>query len=643
MPVLHHVLLVVAVLALGAAGLRVASLAAPRGLERVIAAAALAFAAAVVEALLLGLAGLGGTSPALAAAAALTWLAARRVPAPELRPLDELRAWWAALPLAPRLTAGALAGVWAVCQAWLLRHPTLGFDSVIYHLSEAVVWVGSGHPGATDAVIRTLPVTSYPITDEVFASWSMGLAHSFVPVSFLVPAQIVLLGLSATCGLRALRVPALPRALATAALVCLPAVIAWQSNGALTDPAALAWLVACAALCAAARERPLLLAPAIVAGGLAIGTKTTTAILTAAVLGWALWTLRARLGPLWRPLALATVLAVGAGGVWYLRNLVDHGSPLWPFVAAPWGDRLPRATGTVNDSFAQHPRETIKAVGDLYTSRFLGGIVLLAAGVASPLLAWRRRAVWAASAAVAVSFLAWAQAPFTGVPPEGVRISEGVFSTTRYLAPTVAAAVLALALAGSGRGARARIAQLALAAGIVIQLVQSFRLGWPAMPSALTPLAGAAAGVALAATVHVATGRATPRPAGGLRHALVAAALVFGALLAVPAGGYLRRQAESRIFAHGVSGWLAHRREDSRPVWSTPLVVATLAGDHLSRRMRLITRGEGCAEVRAHARRGYVVVYVARLPQPAGPRLANCLPRPPSFADDAFRAWAPAS
>jgi hypothetical protein len=121
------------------------------------------------------------------------------------------------------------------------------------------------------------------------------------------------------------------------------------------------------------------------------------------------------------------------------------------------------------------------------------------------------------------------------------------------------------------------------------------------------------------------------------------AAVAFGALLAVPASGYLRRHAESRIFAHGVSGWMAHRREDSRPVWSTPLVVATLTGDHLRRRLRPIPGGEGCAEVRAHARRGYVVVYVGPLPQPAGPRLANCIPRPPSYADDAFRAWAPAS
>ena len=72
--------------------------------------------------------------------------------------------WWGALPPGGRLAAGALAGAWLVWQAWLLRFPTLGFDTVLYHLSEAAVWAGNGHTGETDVVIRRLPVTNYPIT-----------------------------------------------------------------------------------------------------------------------------------------------------------------------------------------------------------------------------------------------------------------------------------------------------------------------------------------------------------------------------------------------------------------------------------------------------------------------------------------------
>src|SRR5207302_1136590 len=98
-------------------------------------------------------------------------------------------------------------------------------------------------------------------------------------------------------GLRALRVPPLVAGLALGALCTNPWLLAWQSNGGMTDPPALAWLVACAALCALARERPVLLAPAIVAAGLSVGSKTTTLPLAALVLTLGLWGVRGRLGP----------------------------------------------------------------------------------------------------------------------------------------------------------------------------------------------------------------------------------------------------------------------------------------------------------------------------------------------------------
>ena len=280
-------------------------------------------------------------------------------------------------------------------------------------------------------------------------------------------------------------------------------------------------------------------------------------------------------GGRWRPPRCS---AVGCGGVWYLRNLFEHGSPLWPFVETPWGTPLPPRDGVGQRQLRAHsPRETIEVVGDLYLSRFLGGIVLLAGRPASRRCSRGAAALcWIASAAAVVSFLIWARAPFTGVPPVEVRIPEGVFSTTRYLAPAVAAAIVALALAGSGRGWRARVAQLLLAAGLGIELVQAFRLGFPAMPSPLTPLAGAVAR-ALAAVVGRRCSRGAPasRPRLGARPALVAAALAVGALLAVPASGYLDAATPQRgVFASGLSGWMARQPDDARPVASAPLVVA---------------------------------------------------------------------
>jgi hypothetical protein len=644
--VLHHVLLAAATVALGAAGLRAASAAAPRGLERALAAAALAFATAVGEALLLGLAGVGANTWALAAAAFVTWLGARLAfPAPAVTVTADLSAWWNRLPGSRRVLAGALAGAWLAWVVWLLRHPSLGFDTVLYHLSEAAVWSASGHPGSVELILRGLPVTNYPITDEVFLTWTMGLSRSLVTASLLVPAQVLLLGAAAWCALRSLRLPGLAAGLGVAAVVSLPSVIAWQSNGAAPDPAALAWLVCCAALVSASRARPLLLPCAVVAAGLAIGTKTTTGPLVVVLLAVGLWIHRSRLPALWRPLALAVVLALGSGGVWYLRNLFDHGSPLWPFIAAPWGDALPPAVQAANDSFLSRPRETLDAVGDLYLQRFLGGIVLLAGAFVAPLLV-RRRAVLIASLVAFGSFVLWVQAPFTGVPPTFIRIIEGTFSTTRYLMPGLAASVLALSLAagaGGGRGVGARVAQVVLAAAGTINLVQAFRLGFPPMPSALTALAGAALGAVVAGVEHY-LGPRRPRLSLGrwVRPALVAGALGVGALLALPASGYVGRHVSTHAFASGLSGWLNARPDDGRPVSSAPIVVGPLTGDRLRRPLRPIPLGAGCAEMRRRARDGYVVLYVSPPADPGILALARCLaPRAPDYADRQFKAWAP--
>jgi hypothetical protein len=644
-------LLAGAVLALGAAALRVASLVAPSGIERVLAAAAVAVATAVVETLALGLAGLAGESWLLAGAAVLTWLGSMRLPRPELPPGAELRRWWTALPFARRVVAGALVGLVVVWQAWLLRYATLGFDAVLYHLAEAIVWIGSGHAAEVAPVMQRLPVTNYPVTDEVLLTWGTSIARSYVAASLIVPAQIVLLALAAWAGLRRLLVPRALAGLGVAAVCSLPAVVGWQTGGNITDPASLAWLVTAAALCLASRERPLLLAPAIVAAGLAIGTKTTTAPLSVVVLGAALWAQRGALRSLWRPLALGAVAAVAAGGAWYLRNAIDHGSPLWPFFAAPWGTPRPNAIESVRASFADDPRETIRVVGDLYTSRFLGGIVLLAGALLAPLLAPRRRAVWLASAAAVVSALIWARAPLTGVPPPALRIPEGIFSTTRYLSPAIASAVLALVLAGVAGGVRAWVARLVLAAGTAVALVQSFRLGYPTMPTASTPLAGAAAGGAVALAAHFAAARwgahrAAARGgslAAAARAAPVAAALALGALLAVPAAGFVERHARTGVFATGVSGWLAKQPADDRPVVSAPVTAATLAGDRLERRLEPLPAATGCATLRRRARDSYVVLEIGG-PRVAGvTRLVRCIAAPPAYDDGSFRAWKPAS
>jgi hypothetical protein len=350
------------------------------------------------------------------------------------------------------------------------------------------------------------------------------------------------------------------------------------------------------------------------------------------VLAIGLWMHRARLRSLALPLLLALAAAAGTGGVWYIRNLIDHGSPLWPFIKAPWGDPLPVSVQAANVSFLEAPRATLDAVGHLYVSRLLEGIVLLAAAFVIPFFV-RRRAVLIASGVALVSLLIWARAPFTGAPPGPLLIPEGTFSTTRYLLPGIAAAVLALALATGGRGLGARLAQVALAAGAVIGLVQSLRLGFPAAPSALVPLAGAVVGAAGALFVR---GLPESRLAGW---ALVIAA---GALLAWPASGYQRRNADTDAFGAGVSRFVDSRGGD-RPVWSAPLVVGTLTGDRLQRRLRPIPQDETCAGLRARARSGWIVLWAPGVSSPDVRALERCMaPRPPDYSDHEFRAWRPA-
>ncbi len=337
-PVVHHAVLGLAIACLGGAGLRLASLAAPSGPERAVAAVVIAASIAALEALALGLVRLGTNTAVLAGAAALTWLAARTfLPAPASRPGHELAAAWRAASPASRIAIGAIAGVGLAWAVWLLRYPALGIDTVAYHLTDVVAWVGDGSPGAVEPLFPTVPVGNYPLTNEVLLAWGTGIARSFVFVGLWAPAMMALLMLASWAGLRTLRVPVAAATLAVGALCLLPVLTHYQQNGANTDIPAFAWLVSSAFLSLASTRRPALLAPALLAAGLAVGTKTTTLPLALLVLVIALVAARAELPRRARPLALAGAAAIAFGGYWYLRNLVDHGSPFWPFVETPVG------------------------------------------------------------------------------------------------------------------------------------------------------------------------------------------------------------------------------------------------------------------------------------------------------------------
>jgi hypothetical protein len=367
---------------------------------------------------------------------------------------------------------------------------------------------------------------------------------------------------------------------------------------------------------------------ALAALGLAVGTKTTALPLAAVVVCAGAWLHRRRLRPLARPLALAAVAAVGAGGVWYIRNLVLHGSPLWPFVATPWGDDVPFLVARANDSFLDAPRATLDAVGDDYLRLFGGGFVLLAGALMAPLLA-RSRAVAAAAAVTAGSVLIWLNAPFTGSATG--TLAEITLSTLRYLLPALAAAVLTLGLAARTSREGFLLGAGALALGTAVGAWQTFDLGYPSVPSPAVPLAGLALGAALAMPLGSAAVRERIRARPAL--AATAAACATALAAAAAAGGLVERQARTGAFASDVTGWLSAQPafdDGDRTVGLAPVALGTLAGDRLQNRLHLIAPGEPCAGVRALLADGWVVLPRLSLALFGLPGPRRCLARVPA-------------
>jgi hypothetical protein len=607
---LHHVLLVLAVLALGDGALRVAALACPDGLERALATAVIATAAAVCMALALGLLGLGTDTAALCIATALVWLAARAtLPAPALSPVAEFGRWWDGQGTPARVAVGALGGVVIAWAIWQLRHPSIGFDGSVYHYAEVAGWVANGRPGSILLLSYDLPYGNYPLTDEVVLAWAAGIARSWVPLSLWNPFMWVMLVLASVATLRNLGVPRLGIGLAIVALAGSPVVIR-QLNEPQTDLPTLAWLACTAALASGAGRRPALLPVAVVAGGLSIGTKTTAAgmVLVALALGAVLarGQLR-RLAP-WVVGALAVATAVG--GVWYLRNLIDHGSPVWPFNTGPFGDARPHFLTLIDTSFAQRPLETLDGRLGAYTARLGGTWLLLAGGVAvlamGALARDRLRMTLLGAGGVAlIGLLLWSIAPGTGEQtPAQLLGADWPISTARYVLPAAFAAMVALALATRLPGWLGRIATLLLAAAATWSVVATARVPFPWTPSIPVLLAGAAAGALPAFLLRPAlrVGRAQ---AGAL---VAAAAVVVGIGLALASDGFVARHAavrNSSALGRDMIGWFAAQpwfdEGDGEISFVARSVLAPLAGDHFSHRLVLLPPTASCRRVRAAA------------------------------------------
>jgi hypothetical protein len=671
----HHVLLALSVLALGAAGSRAAAALGAAGLVRIVAAAPIAATAAALCSLALGLlVELGADPIALALAAGALWLAARGALPEPRRPLSaELAAEWERLPTPSRLLLGAFAGIVLALTVWLLRNPALVGDGLGYHSPIVATWVTGGDPPALHEVAQDAPIEAYPLTTELLATWAAGIGRSFVTISLWNPLMVALLVVAGWSGLRSLRVGRAAAAVAVAAVATSPLLVS-QLNTFTTDLSALAWLVCCGALCAASLRAPGLLVCAVLAAGLAIGTKTTAAPLAAVCVIAATVALRGRIRPLAAPLAAALVAAGIVGGLWYLRNLIDHGSPFWPFLAAPWGDDVPVLFSLSDDRLLWDPSSADGRL-DEYWRAVYGGLVLVGGG----LIAWlldRSRRVIAASAATAFALVVWANAPFTAFPPDAVfdTLQAGA---VRYLLPGIAAGTLALALATTGAGAGRRIAAASLAIAVAVNLVGDARLGFvtdfesaaalavdPVLPSIAVPLLGAAAGIAAAALIGWLGSRPRPSWLGSERARAagwIAGAVIVGALLAVPASGYVKRST-GLAPTPPAAAWLLSQPgfpDGDEAVTIQGRMFGTLAGDEFEHPLRLVGTPPDCATLARAAEDGWVILHTTAVPTELSPEAqgfiehanqireselaaAECLDgAEPAYEDPEFKIYAP--
>jgi hypothetical protein len=644
------------VAALFGAGLRVAARTGSVGLERVVAAAVLAGAAAVIEALALGLIGLGSSPVALPLAAGATWFVAqRRLPAPRPRPRAEVAAWWKRLGERQQLAFGAAAGASVFLLAWLLFHPYISFDATIYHDPEIATWVQSGKPGTVAALSYDYPFGNYPVTDEVLQTWAAGIARSWAPVAVWPFAAMALCIAAGWTGLRTLRVPRPYTAAAVGAVVTLPWVVR-QLNEALTDLPVLAWASATAALCAAVPQRPRLLPVAIVGFALAIGTKTTPIVPLVVALVLATLAIRPRLRGMGRWLLVALLAAFVVGGIWYLRNLIDHGSPLWPFVRLlPGADPIPRRIALTDDALLGQAGATLDGRVDEYLVLLAGGIALL---LAAPVFmaVVRRRPVLIAGATAIVGFVVWLRTPGTGLShsPLALTPESTALSETRYLIPVFATCAVTVVLAARDSGGRVRQATgAALVVAIVWNVVRVLQLPHGVLPPFLPVVAAAACGELLVLALRGLWQRWRPHvtiPHGAWAGVLLA--ILVAVLLAPTGEGWTARVAASNADpVHGLSAlrWAADDpdlRRHERVTFAGWAMVGPLAGDRFDRHLSLLPPHGPCERVRAAARAGWLVTtapnyaygFLGLTPFNAN----SCMGiEPTRFADQRMRVWAP--
>jgi hypothetical protein len=181
-----------------------------------------------------------------------------------------------------------------------------------------------------------------------------------------------------------------------------------------------------------------------------------------------------------------------------------------------------------------------------------------------------------------------------------------------------------------------------------VNLAQTFDMGFPIAPSALTPLAGVAAGAVAALALGAVAKRRLPSLGRLGPVASTAAAVLVAAALAVPADGFLARHGDTDpVLTETITRWLASdagyaSSEEDAGVATSPAFIGPLAGDRLEHDLSALRGSDSCATIAARARDSWIVVYGGPVRGATPAQVKRCLGgAQPAFDNGAFAAYAP--
>ena len=256
---------------------------------------------------------------------------------------------WPPAAVATVLVAASL--VWRVVLA--VRLPVVDIAGWQYHLVTVDVWLQSNQ---IERVSQNTWTDGWPATGELLTTWLAAFTHTHALSGFtgLLPIP---LGMVAVAGLaRGFGADRRPALLAGLLFGMIPALVALAGTS-YVDPATTAaviatWWLGLRLFGERDRATALLFGTA---AGLAAGTKDTSLFLVLPILGWVLvaaaWEVIVgdHLGAPWRRLrspaaqrlGLSLLSFVVFGGLWYLKDLLIHGNPIYPIGFGPFPG-LPR-------------------------------------------------------------------------------------------------------------------------------------------------------------------------------------------------------------------------------------------------------------------------------------------------------------